>query len=137
MFSLYKRGWIKKITVNVHKCTCIYIYIFFTENWFLFPGYTIQTIYLLNGVVKTDYYNTNHTYWRNQILHPCKYQVSIRHQISISVINHNKLECFHTAQMLLITIKFERCTTTKHGYQSKRTYGKVVRKHKMDSYIVG
>ena len=30
-----------------------------------------------------------------------------------------------------------RCTTTKHGYQSKRTYGKVVRKQKMDSYIVG
>jgi len=30
-----------------------------------------------------------------------------------------------------------RWTTTKHGYQSKRTYGKVVRKHKMDSYIVG
>ena len=29
------------------------------------------------------------------------------------------------------------CNTTKHGYQSKRTYGKVVRKHKMDSYIVG
>ena len=30
-----------------------------------------------------------------------------------------------------------RCIATKHGYQSKRTYGKVVRKHKMDSYIVG
>ena len=30
-----------------------------------------------------------------------------------------------------------RCITTKHGYQSKRTYGKVVRKQKMDSYIVG
>ena len=30
-----------------------------------------------------------------------------------------------------------RCTTTKHGYQSKRTYGKVVHKQKMDSYIVG
>jgi hypothetical protein len=28
------------------------------------------------------------------------------------------------------------CITTKHGYQSKRTYGKVVRKQKMDSYIV-
>jgi hypothetical protein len=34
-------------------------------------------------------------------------------------------------------IIFFRCTTTKHGYQSKRTYGKVVRKQKMDSYIVG
>ena len=30
-----------------------------------------------------------------------------------------------------------RCITTKHGYQSKRTYGKVVHKQKMDSYIVG
>ena len=30
-----------------------------------------------------------------------------------------------------------RCITTKHGYQSKTTYEKVVRKHKMDSYIVG
>ena len=30
-----------------------------------------------------------------------------------------------------------RWITTKHGYQSKRTYGKVVRKQKMDSYIVG
>jgi hypothetical protein len=30
-----------------------------------------------------------------------------------------------------------RCNTTKHGYQSKRMYGKVVRKHKIDSYIVG
>jgi hypothetical protein len=30
-----------------------------------------------------------------------------------------------------------RCITTKHGYQSKRTYGKVVRKQKMDSYMVG
>ena len=30
-----------------------------------------------------------------------------------------------------------RCKTTKHGYQSERMYGKVVRKHKMDSYIVG
>jgi hypothetical protein len=30
-----------------------------------------------------------------------------------------------------------RCIATKHGQQSKRTYGKVVRKHKMDSYIVG
>jgi hypothetical protein len=30
-----------------------------------------------------------------------------------------------------------RCITTKHGYQSKRTYGKVVRKQKMNSYIVG
>ena len=29
-----------------------------------------------------------------------------------------------------------RCNTTKHGYQSKRMYEKVVRKHKMDSYIV-
>jgi hypothetical protein len=27
------------------------------------------------------------------------------------------------------------CITTKHGYQSKRTYGKVVRKQKMDSYM--
>ena len=30
-----------------------------------------------------------------------------------------------------------RCITTKHGYQSKRTYGKVVHKQKMDSYIAG
>ena len=28
-----------------------------------------------------------------------------------------------------------RCNTTKHGYQSKWMYDKVVCKHKMDSYI--
>ena len=34
-------------------------------------------------------------------------------------------------------IKNLRCNTTKHGYQSKKIYGKVVHKQKMDSYIVG
>ena len=37
----------------------------------------------------------------------------------------------------MYTSRILRCNTTKHGYQSKRMYGKVVHKHKMDSYIVG
>ena len=42
-----------------------------------------------------------------------------------------------TDQGEVYNIMLERCNTTKNGYQSKRMYEKVVRKQKMDSYIVG
>jgi len=57
---------------------------------------------------------------------------------------------YYKADIIIISLKYNlflpcyswkiahlalRCITTKHGYQSK--VGKVVRKQKMDSYIVG
>jgi len=49
---------------------------------------------------------------------------------------NNACLCKMSAKSQLVKVSL-RCNTTKHGYQSKRMYGKVVRKHKMDSYVVG
>ena len=50
---------------------------------------------------------------------------------------YNGIIKWKTKNTIQIIFVCYRCITTKHGYQSKRTYGKVVRKQKMDSYIVG
>jgi hypothetical protein len=74
------------------------------------------------------------------VLYFCNILKTVR-EIIIFVLEmhsqHNNASlCENSTKSQLVKLSL-RCTTTKHGYQSKRTYGKVVRKHKMDSYIVG
>jgi len=52
------------------------------------------------------------------------------------LVSSTKITDRHDITEILLKVAL-RCNTTKHGYQSKRMYGKVVHKHKMDSYIVG
>ena len=74
-----------------------------------------------------------HLYRRTTVIQ----DLLVRRQFSL--VPDNRTNVNVEAWMIVVTDNWTtcRCNTTKHGYQSKRTYGKVVCKQKMDSYIVG
>ena len=106
------------------------------------PAYGVYISQLIRYARASSNYSDflkRHLHLRNRLLDQGYKKIRLIRSLKKFIFRYQYLvEIYSVSAEKIISDAFSyRCTTTKHGYQSKRTYGKVVRKQKMDSYIVG